>query len=123
LQVELRKDLFPGGKQAAYDWSSAYWEMDMDRFKVPEEKRHSASVESANGSASQVEQIPQIHRFPQPGESRSVDPELDVIMMGIPTAFNPKAAGDLDATIQYALTGEGSKPNQRCQGSAHLAPL
>jgi len=107
LQAELRKDLFPGGKQACYDLSTAYWEMDMDRFKVPEEKRHTVPVVSANGSVSQVEQFPRILESPQPGESGSVDPELDMIMMGMPTAFNPKAAGDLDATIQYALTGEG----------------
>ena len=39
-QAELRKDLFPGGKQAFYDMAGAYWEKQMDRFKVPEEKRH-----------------------------------------------------------------------------------
>jgi putative sterol carrier protein len=107
LQAELRKDLWPGGKQAFYDLSSAYWEMDMDRFKVPEEKRHTVPVVSADGSVSQVEQSPQMLESSQPGQSGSVDPELDMIMMGMPTAFNPKAAGDLDATIQYALTGEG----------------
>jgi putative sterol carrier protein/putative NADPH-quinone reductase len=107
LQAELRKDLFPGGKQATYELSSAYWEMDMDRFQVPEEKRHAVPVESAHDSVTQVERSPQSLEYSQPGESGSVDPELDTIMMGMPTAFNPEAAGDLDATIQYALTGEG----------------
>jgi putative sterol carrier protein len=107
LQAELRKDLFPGGKQELYDWSTAYWELDMDRFKVPEEKRHTVPVVSADGSMSQIEQSPQILEYSQPGETGNVDPDLDTIMMGMPTAFDPKAAGDLDATIQYALTGEG----------------
>jgi putative sterol carrier protein len=107
LQAELRKDLFPGGKQATYELSSAYWEMDMERFQVPEEKRHAVPIESVHGSVTQVERSPQSLEYSQPGESGSVDPELDTIMMGMPTAFNPEAAGDLDATIQYALTGEG----------------
>jgi putative sterol carrier protein len=107
LQAELRKDLFPGGKQACYDLSTAYWKMDMDHFQVPEDLRHTVPVESANGSVSQVEQIPQSLEYPQPGESGSADPEIDMIMMGLPTAFNPQVAGDLDATIQYTLTGEG----------------
>ena len=42
LQAELRKDLFPGGKQAFYDMADAYWIRQMDRFKVPEEMRHTA---------------------------------------------------------------------------------
>jgi hypothetical protein len=107
LQVELRKDLFPGGKQAFYDLSSAYWEMDMDRFQVPEEQRHTVPVAAVQDSVSQIESIPQRLEYHQPGESGSVDPELDTIMMGMPTAFNSKAAADLDATIQYVLTGEG----------------
>jgi len=100
LQAELRKDLFPGGKQACYDLSTSYWQMDMNRFRVPEEKRHTVPFASANGAVRQIDQ-------PQPGENGNVDPELDMIMMGMPTAFNPEVAGDLDATFQYTLTGEG----------------
>jgi len=107
LQAELRKDLFPGGKQACYDLSTSYWEMDMERLKVPEEMRHTVPVASAKVATSQIEQSLQIPERPQPGENGNVDPELDMIMMGMPTAFNPKAAGNLDATIQYTLTGEG----------------
>ena len=47
LQVELRKDLFPGGKQAFYDMAEAYWTQQMDRFKVPEEKRHTVPILAA----------------------------------------------------------------------------
>ena len=62
---------------------------------------------SADGAVSQIEQSLKIHEHPQPGENGNVGPELDMIMMGMPTAFNPKAAGDLETTIQYALSGEG----------------
>jgi len=107
LQAELRKDLFPGGKQAFYDLSSSYWKMDMDRFQVPEGQRHTVPVASADGLVGQVEPLPQSLESPQPGDNLGVNPELDLIMMGMPTAFDPQAAGDLDATIQYTLTGEG----------------
>jgi len=40
-QANLQKDLFPGGKQAFYSMANAYWEQRMDKFNVPEEKRHS----------------------------------------------------------------------------------
>jgi len=229
IQAELCKDLFPGGKQAFYDMAGAYWEQQMDRFKVPEEKRHTVPILAAdldsvpyvpggwetpegvakidgryyvsnehmmrylagmynpqaipdlratiqitfvppkgvdydpgpanwymnindgkctvhqgrtalptltistphevwqdigmglldaeaaftdggfdaNGSMLLLEQFPQIFEYPQPGEGGRVDPELDMIMMGMPMAFNAKAAGDLDATIQFVLGGEG----------------
>jgi len=42
-QANLQKDLFPGGKQAFYSMANAYWEQQMDKFNVPEEKRHSVS--------------------------------------------------------------------------------
>ncbi len=229
LQAELRKDLFPGGKQAFYDMAGAYWEQQMDRFKVPEEKRRTVPILAtdldsipyvpggggstagvvqiegryyvpneymlnylagmynpkaipdlratiqftitrpkevdfdpgpvdwymhiddvkcelhqgrtalptlaittphevwqdigmglldaeaaftdgkfdANGSMTLLEQFPQIFEYPQPGEGGRVNPELDMIMMGMPMVFSPKAAGDLDATIQFVLGGEG----------------
>jgi len=43
LQSELREDLFPGGKQALYEHSDDYWAAEMDRFKVPEELRHTVN--------------------------------------------------------------------------------
>ncbi len=36
----LREDLFPGGKQAFFDFSAAYWNERMDNNKVPEELRY-----------------------------------------------------------------------------------
>jgi multimeric flavodoxin WrbA len=34
-QTDLRKDLFPGGKQDFYDLAGAYWEQQMERNNVP----------------------------------------------------------------------------------------
>jgi len=228
-QADLRKDLFPGGKQAFYDMAGAYWEQQMDRFKVPDEMRHTVPILAAdldstpyipgskdapegvvqidgryyvpnehmvnylagmynpkaipdlrgtiqytfvpprgvdfdpgtadwymnindgqctvyegrtalptlaittpheiwqdigmglldaeaaftdgkfdaNGSMTLLEQFPQIFEYPQPGEGGRVDPELDMIMMGMPMAFDTKAAGNMDATIQFVLGGTG----------------
>ena len=39
VSASLREDLFPGGKQAFYDFSAAYWNERMDKNKVPEELR------------------------------------------------------------------------------------
>lgn len=39
-QTDLRKDIFPGGKQDFYEMASAYWEQQMDQANVPEELRH-----------------------------------------------------------------------------------
>jgi len=249
LQAELRKDLFPGGKQAFYDMAGAYWEQQMDRFKVPEEKRYTVPILAAdldsvayvpgakrvsegitqidgryyvpneqminylagmynpkaipdlratiqftitppkdvefdpgfadwylnindrkcsvhqgrtalptlaitthhevwqdigmglldaeaaftdgkfdaNGSMTLMEQFPQIFQYPQPGEGGSVNPELDMIMMGMPMAFNKDAIPGLDATIQFVLGGTGGSmyylhiQNGEC--TAHREPF
>jgi putative sterol carrier protein len=107
IHSELRKDLFPGGKEGFQEISSAYWARDMDRFKVPEELRHTVPVEAGNDSTSLSEQNLQDFEIPKPGGNGSENPELDMIMMGMPTAFNPEAAGDLDAILHYTFRGEG----------------
>jgi putative sterol carrier protein/Pyruvate/2-oxoacid:ferredoxin oxidoreductase delta subunit len=107
LQTELRKDLFPGGKEGFYKIAEGYWTRDMDRFKVPEGKRHTVPVEAGNASTSLSEQTLREFVISKPGESGSKNPELDMIMMGMPTTFNPKVAGDLDAILQYKFSGEG----------------
>ena len=108
LQSELRKDLFPGGKQGTYDLSTSYWEMDMNRFKVPDEMRHTVQVKAVSNSTSRQKE--ELEEIPM----ENVNPELDMIMMGTPTAFNPQVAGDLDATIQYTLTGDGGGKYYLC---------
>jgi putative sterol carrier protein len=106
LQTELRKDLFPGGKEGFYKIAEAYWTRDMDRFKVPEEKRHTVPFEVVNKSMSMAEQTLKDFKIPKPGENGKADPELDMIMMGMPTTFKSKVAGDLDVILQYKFSGE-----------------
>jgi putative sterol carrier protein len=61
----------------------------------------------ANGSMTLLEQFPQIFEYPQPGEGGRVNPELDMIMMGMPMVFNKDAIPGLEATIQFVLGGAG----------------
>jgi len=61
----------------------------------------------ANGSMTLLEQFSEIFEHPQPGEGGKTNPELDLIMMGMPSAFDAKAAGNMDATIQFVLGGPG----------------
>ena len=61
----------------------------------------------ASGSIQLLDDFPRIFQYPEPGEGSGVNPELQAIMMGMPTAFNPRAAEGLDVTIQYVLSGEG----------------
>jgi putative sterol carrier protein len=61
----------------------------------------------AIGSMTLLEQFPQIFEYPQPGEGGRVNPELDMIMMGMPLALNAETATGLDATIQFVLSGAG----------------
>ena len=46
-QSELRKDLFPGGKEVLYRLSDGYWTKQMDRFKVPIKARDLDALEAA----------------------------------------------------------------------------
>lgn len=41
VNLALKEDLFPGGKQGFYDLSAAFWKEKMDNNKVPEELRFS----------------------------------------------------------------------------------
>jgi hypothetical protein len=55
----------------------------------------------AVGSMLLMEQFPQIFQYPQPGEHTGANPELDMIMMGMPLAFNAKAAASLEASLLW----------------------
>ena len=107
LQTELRKDLFPGGKEGFYKIAEGYWTRDMDHFKVPEEQRHTIPVEVGNASKGLSEQTLREFAISKSVENGKVDPELDMIILGMPTAFKPKVAGDPDALLQYKFSGEG----------------
>lgn len=101
LQTEIRKDLFPGGKQAFYDMAGAYWEQQMDRFKVPDEKRHTVPILAADldaipyapgGDSSVMEQVN--GRFPVTNEQ---------MLQYLAGMYNPQAIPELRATIQFTF--------------------
>jgi Pyruvate/2-oxoacid:ferredoxin oxidoreductase delta subunit len=78
LQADLRKDLFPGGKEGFYKIAAAYWSRDMDRFKVPEELRHTVPVEPVHNMPSLSERNLQEIGVSKPGGNGSQNPELDM---------------------------------------------
>ncbi len=120
-QADLRQDLFPGGKQAFYDMSAAYWEQQMDRFKVPEELRHTVplpeeKVDSTPVAAPNVEVVPVTNL----SEKSSMEEETAAalprwvdrstltcreIIAGMPRVFNAEVAGDMTADIQFHVSG------------------
>ena len=86
-QDELRKDLFPGGKEAFYSLAEGHWTRQMDRFKVPVEKRGSIGAKTS--------------------------PKIDMNLFncrdtvaGMPSIFNADAADGLNADIQFLVSGE-----------------
>ncbi len=102
LQSDLREDLFPGGKQAFYDMAGAYWTQQMDRFNVPDEKRHTVPILPADldsipyapgGERADVVMVN--GRYPVTNET------MLTYMVGM---YNPKAIPDLRATIQFTFS-------------------
>lgn len=117
LQVELRKDLFPGGKEAFYDMAGAYWEQRMDRHKVPQELRHTVPVSAeeitANQDAGLTPAVESISREeadePEISGEKTIDKsQLNCyqIISGMPTVFDADVAGNLTADIQFDVSGK-----------------
>ena len=111
-QAGLRKDLFPGGKQAFYDMANAYWEQQMDRFKVPEEMRHTAPIlaDGTSAKCTGLDSVPDV-----PGGTDADEEPVDMSQLdchetiaGMPTVFSAEAAGDLAADIQFVVSGAES---------------
>ena len=116
-QIDLHKDLFPGGKKLFYEMADAHWMQEMDRFKVPEEMRHTTpilDVESGTNLTPDLLQTKELN--PVPNESapqKNPPPNIDLTQLnchdtiaGMPTVFNAEAAGDLSAKIQFLVSGE-----------------
>lgn len=117
LQTELRKDLFPGGKEAFYDLAGAYWEQRMDRHKVPQELRHTVPISEPQTEPNQDSHLTSIE---EPVASKEMDPPQGLdkntvdrsrlncyqIISGMPTVFNAEIAGDLAADIQFDVSGK-----------------
>ena len=103
LQAELRKDLFPGGKQAFYDMADAHWTQQMDRLQVPEERRHTVPILAAD-----LDSVPYV---PGGGETSEGVARIDGryyvsnehMMRYLAGMYNPQAIPDLRATIQITF--------------------
>jgi len=101
LQAELRQDLFPGGKQAFYDMAAGYWTEQMDRFKVPEEMRHTAPL--------LAEELDSTPFAPADVKVESADvAQIEgrfyvsnaYMMQYLASIYDPNAVPELEATIQ-----------------------
>ncbi|MBC8264333.1 MAG: NAD(P)H-dependent oxidoreductase [Anaerolineales bacterium] len=111
LQAELRQDLFPGGKQAFYDMAAGYWTGQMDRFKVPEEIRHTVPLPAKElDSVLLARDHTQAELEESPMEEKTMVDRSSLtcreIIAGMPSAFSAEAAGDMTADIQFHVTGE-----------------
>lgn len=106
-QAKLRKDLFPGGKEAFYSMADGHWTRQMDKFKVPNELRNPVnrtefSAQPANGDEEKS--------VPEPkGTALPIDiSQLNChdTIAGMPYVFNADAADGLNADIQFLVSGE-----------------
>ena len=136
LQAALRQDLFPGGKEAFYQMSTAYWNMRMDKAGLSPEMRDTAPVAAEAGDTTHPESAEQAasaqvdapagqakadgnHNVtpaeaiePQMTEEKVIN-DIDLnglscreIIAGMPTAFNPQTAANMVADICFKVTGE-----------------
>ena len=112
LQVKLRQDLFPGGKQAFYDMAAGYWTEQMDRFKVPEEMRHTVPLPAEKSDSAPYAPDAKAVGF---SKESSIEGETVVdrssltcreIIAGMPGVFSAEAAGDMIADIQFCVSGK-----------------
>ncbi len=100
LQTELRQDLFPGGKQAFYDMAAGYWTEQMDRFKVPEEMRHTVPL--------LAEELDSTPFAPADAEVEKDIVQIEGVfyvsnaymMQYLASIYDPTAVPELEATIQ-----------------------
>lgn len=95
LAAELKRDLFPGGRTAFYEQANRFWTDLMARHQRPAGATPTALTE---------------------GDLDSADAGLSckTLVAGMTTTFDPAAAGDLEARIEFRIGG--SDP-----GTYHLA--
>ncbi|MDM8518549.1 SCP2 sterol-binding domain-containing protein [Anaerolineales bacterium HSG6] len=103
LQAKLHQDLFPGGKKAFYQLAEGYWTEQMDKFKVPQDQRHTVpllakdldSTPMAPAGSDISADIPKIgDRYYVPNE---------IIMQTMAAMYDAKAMPNLQATIQFQI--------------------
>ncbi len=95
LSEALGRDLFPGGRAAIYDQATRFWKDHMARHQRPEGAE------------------------PVPLSEEDLDPadaglSCRTLVAGMTTTFDSKAAGDLDARIEFRIAGADP-------GTYHLA--
>ena len=101
LQAELCTNLFPGDKQAFYDMAAAYWTEQMDRFKVPEEVRHTVPL-----LAEELDSTPfaPVDINVERADIAQIEGRFHVsnayMMRYLCSIYDPNAVPDLEATIQ-----------------------
>ncbi len=103
LQLQLREDLFPGGKEVFYQLAEGYWTEQMDKFKVPQEQRHTVPL-----LAKDLDSTPMApagsnitNDTSKTGDRYYVSNE--VIMQTMTAMYDTKAAPNLQATIQFQI--------------------
>ena len=91
LQAELRKDLFQMDKAAIYEMANAHWKVQMEK-----------SAAKGRGNAGESKQ--------QPGSEEASmnlnDLSCRDVIAGMCLAFKPEAAGDMQATYYFKVTGD-----------------
>jgi putative sterol carrier protein len=99
VQADLRKDLFGGSKEDFVSLANSFWSDTMDRFKVPEELRHTSMAASVNGEQALAKKV-EISA----GQFDTVAvPTNEMLMDSLVRAFDPTSMPDLYATIQFTL--------------------
>ncbi len=95
LAASLSRDLFPGGRAAFYDQANRFWKDLMGRHRRPAGAAPTALTED---------------------DLESADAGLScrTLVAGMSSTFDPSAAGDLDARIEFRIGG--AEP-----GTYHLA--
>lgn len=99
----LKEDLFPVEKSVFYDLAENYWTEQMDRFKVPEEKRHTVPILASDLDS--VPFMPQADAQEQvlevAGMERAINEDL---MIYLAAMYDGSFLPDLRASIQFVFT-------------------
>jgi putative sterol carrier protein len=96
LQLELRRDLFPGGKEVAYQLATTYWEKEMDRFASQETDGRSDQPGDAIGGT-----LPSAPRVRKRRLAGGIGEDVNEATMNEMAAiYDPTAIPNLLASIQ-----------------------
>lgn len=108
VQTELRRDLFPGGKEAFYKMAEAYWNQQMDRFKVPEQSRHTVPLLAEDLDLPPVVTEIAGRRWDQ---YKRNDVSNEAMMQVMAEMYRPQVLPDLRVTIQVHFISRRKNPD------------